>query len=592
MSQIIILVVIGIGWVIFKIFEGVSSTGSAISENSKLQAERSKKFGNRNIDLNKTLFDRNIDVIEKFADTIEPDGYRSYYLENLVRDCLNEICLAENTNSLKPGYDYLSTWKSRASEEWKQLAAQIEKYFAEKKRQLKELQEKISTSNNRLKKAVSLNVDPLTYRKVDKRPSDGGLYLEDIQTVLTPNAQTWSEKEDLLIQGKFRTEKFPSFDSEPGNPAVAKLNAEIDKFNEELEKQQSIHEDNAQFFKNIFDGFDLGAVKEVLNRIDYIINDIELPNSFPKIWDADYDPEQGIAIVEISLPDIVHNEVLKTVQLKSKTSEKPLSQKEKREYLPKVHPAVILRVGFELLRNDGPETIKLLVLNGWVEYDDPATGSRTKTYTASLTITHDQAVGLNLSKLDSLAAFLNLKGKTAGALIDIIPVTPTLSLNKKDKRFIATKEVLNKLGNETNLASMDWQDFESLIAELFQKEFAEKGAEVKVTQASRDRGVDAVVFDPDPIKGGKFIIQAKRYTNTVDVSAVRDLCAVVKKEGASRGILVTTSSYGADAYTFAQNEPITLLNGSELLGLLEKHGYKFKINLVEARKLLKETSVL
>jgi restriction system protein len=163
-----------------------------------------------------------------------------------------------------------------------------------------------------------------------------------------------------------------------------------------------------------------------------------------------------------------------------------------------------------------------------------------------------------------------------------------MSLDKKDRRFIATADVLNKLGTETNLASMDWQDFESLIAELFEKEFSNAGAEVKVTQASRDRGVDAVIFDPDPIRGGKIIVQAKRYANTVDVSAVRDLCAVVKKEGAIKGILVTTSTYGGDAYKFANNEPVTLLNGAELLGLLKKHGYTFRINLDEAKKLLRD----
>jgi restriction system protein len=38
---------------------------------------------------------------------------------------------------------------------------------------------------------------------------------------------------------------------------------------------------------------------------------------------------------------------------------------------------------------------------------------------------------------------------------------------------------------------MDWQDFEHLIRELFEKEFSGRGAEVKITQASRDRGVDA-----------------------------------------------------------------------------------------------------
>ena len=52
--------------------------------------------------------------------------------------------------------------------------------------------------------------------------------------------------------------------------------------------------------------------------------------------------------------------------------------------------------------------------------------------------------------------------------------------------------------------------------------------------------MDAIAFDPDPIRGGKYVIQAKRYTRTVDVSAVRDLYGTVMHEGADRGILVTT----------------------------------------------------
>jgi hypothetical protein len=49
------------------------------------------------------------------------------------------------------------------------------------------------------------------------------------------------------------------------------------------------------------------------------------------------------------------------------------------------------------------------------------------------------------------------------------------------------------------------------------------GLDTKLTQASRDGGVDCVAYDPRPILGGKVIIQAKRYKNTVGVSAVRDL---------------------------------------------------------------------
>ena len=100
--------------------------------------------------------------------------------------------------------------------------------------------------------------------------------------------------------------------------------------------------------------------------------------------------------------------------------------------------------------------------------------------------------------------------------------------------------------------------------------------------------MDAIAFDPDPIRGGKIVIQAKRYTNVVGVSAVRDLFGTVMNEGATKGILVTTADYGSDAYEFAKGKPLTLLNGSNLLNLLEKHGHKAKIDLKEAKLLIEE----
>ena len=57
-------------------------------------------------------------------------------------------------------------------------------------------------------------------------------------------------------------------------------------------------------------------------------------------------------------------------------------------------------------------------------------------------------------------------------------------------------------------------------------------------------------------------------------------------EGANKGILVTTSDYGPDAYQFAKGKPISLLNGANLLYLLEKHGRRAKIDIAEARRLL------
>ena len=56
----------------------------------------------------------------------------------------------------------------------------------------------------------------------------------------------------------------------------------------------------------------------------------------------------------------------------------------------------------------------------------------------------------------------------------------------------------------------------------------------------------------------------------------RDLYGTVMNEGATKGIFVTTSDYGPDAYDFASDKPLTLMNGANLLHLLEKHGHKAK----------------
>ena len=135
---------------------------------------------------------------------------------------------------------------------------------------------------------------------------------------------------------------------------------------------------------------------------------------------------------------------------------------------------------------------------------------------------------------------------------------------------------------------MDWEDFEHLVAQLMALQFSREGTDINVTQASRDKGVDAIIFDPDPFVGGKYVVQAKRYTNTVDVSAVRDLYGTVLNEGANRGILITTSSYGSEAYEFAKDKPISLVDGPNLLNLFREHGKKYRIDIAEAKQILKD----
>ncbi|WP_210211205.1 restriction endonuclease [Brucella anthropi] len=196
-------------------------------------------------------------------------------------------------------------------------------------------------------------------------------------------------------------------------------------------------------------------------------------------------------------------------------------------------------------------------------------------------------MSIDLNRIEPKACFKSLKGVSAASLSSLAAIPPVIEMSKEDRRFVDGRATIDALDNATNLAAMDWGDFEHLVRELFEKEFASRGGEVKVTQSSSDGGVDAVAFDPDPITGGKIVIQAKRYTRTVGVSAVRDLFGTMQHEGASRGVLITTADYGPDAYKFSSGKPITLFTGSNLLHLLEKHGYNAKIDLREARETLR-----
>ena len=244
-----------------------------------------------------------------------------------------------------------------------------------------------------------------------------------------------------------------------------------------------------------------------------------------------------------------------------------------------------LAIPYAFFACDSECAVKAIVVNGWVTYTNRASGNKTTACIVSLHCEANELSKINMREVDAKSCFRSLKGVASPQINSLTPVRPIITIDRSDKRFVNSEDVIEGMSEGTNLAAIGWEEFEHLIRELFEKEFSVGGGEVKVTQASRDGGVDAIAFDPDPIRGGKIVIQAKRYTNTVDVSAVRDLYGTVMSEGATKGIIVTTSGFGPDAHRFAKGKPLTLLDGNNLLYLLAKHGTVARIDLAEAKKL-------
>lgn len=330
-----------------------------------------------------------------------------------------------------------------------------------------------------------------------------------------------------------------------------------------------------------------GEESGILEHASLVLDSSDYGDLFQPDYDLDWIEANQTLIVEYRLPTLDAVPRLKTARLVASTGEIKetfVSEKHQAEIYDSACYQICLRTIHELYEADEPAHIKAIVFNGIVQFVDRSTGKEVTATILSLSAERGAFLEIDLARVDAKACFKSFKGVAAASLASMAAVPPVLQLNKADRRFVESREVNLDEDGGTNLASMPWEEFEQLIRQVFGQVFSARGGEVKVTQASRDGGVDAVAFDPDPIGGGKIVIQAKRYTRTVGVSAVRDLYGTVMNEGANKGILVTTADYGPDAYAFAAGKPLTLLSGANLLHLLGQHGVRARIDLVEARQ--------
>jgi restriction system protein len=329
----------------------------------------------------------------------------------------------------------------------------------------------------------------------------------------------------------------------------------------------------------------------VVEYCDLVLSKSEYPSVFPKEWKLEYIDETSILVVEYELPtpDVIPRlKEAKYVKAKDLIAETLLPEAKINEIYDDLLYQIALRTIHEIFESDGVCAVKMVVFNGFVSAIDVSTGNVVRTCVLSVQALKEEFMAINLANVIPRECFKKLKGVGSSKLHGMAPVAPILQIERSDDRIVEAYSVIDGVDSSVNLAAMDWEDFEHLIREVFAAEFSWQGGEVHVTKASRDGGVDAIAFDPDPIRGGKIVIQAKRYVGAVDVSAVRDLYGTVLNEGAIKGILVTTSNYGPDSYKFAKDKPISLLNGSNLLHLLEKHGRRARIDLRDAKQQLAE----
>lgn len=311
--------------------------------------------------------------------------------------------------------------------------------------------------------------------------------------------------------------------------------------------------------------------------IESVLTGMPLPDLIEPKAKVAYMPDSRQLVVEYELPSVgivPTAKLYRFVKSRETVTEtvRPLSQV-KALYASAIAQLTLLCLAGTLAA-DIEQHIDVLVFNGVVDTIDPRTGKPTRPCLITVRTTRDSFTEINLAQVDPAACLKHLNAGVSKSPVELSPVRPVLGFSMVDPRFIAETDTLGGLDDRPNLMELTPQQFESLIQNLFEK----IGLDTRQTRPSRDGGVDCVAYNTDPILGGKVVIQAKRYKHTVGVSAVRDLYGTLQNEGASKGILVTTSQYGKASYDFATGKPIELFDGANLLYLLENHaGIKARI---------------
>jgi restriction system protein len=335
------------------------------------------------------------------------------------------------------------------------------------------------------------------------------------------------------------------------------------------ERQHVVDQHNAELDE--FEALFLAAEpKAVVEYFDMVLGNSVYPDDFPQHFRLAYVPESKQLVVEYDLPPVAVVPAIKEYRYLKTRDEKTTTArpaKEIKDLYASVVAQVTLRTVHELFEADRNGLLETIVFNGVVHTVDPGTGASVSPCLVTLRTTRNVFDELDLARVQPLACLAHLNASVSKRPDELAPVRPVLEFDMVDKRFIEETDVLSELDRRPNLLDLTPIEFEGLIQNLF----AKMGLDTKQTRASRDGGVDCVAFDPRPIFGGKVVIQAKRYRGTVDVSSVRDLFGTLQNEGASKGILVTTSGYGPASYEFASGKPLELIDGSNLLYLLAEH---------------------
>jgi restriction system protein len=337
--------------------------------------------------------------------------------------------------------------------------------------------------------------------------------------------------------------------------------------------QQSISEVQKQHLRMDELAADARTGKQyaVEDYVRHVLETSVYPRGFSVKFKLRYLPSRKDLLMECQLPvarDIIPAEVSwKYVKTRDAIDPKLVTTAEVSRIYESVLAQMTLRTLYKIFTVDAFKYIETIFFNGFVNDDDPTTGRPIQPRLVSLRADRDEFLDRDFSRLNPVKAVQSLRANFSPAPTELVPIPAVVEFDVNDPRFIEEQDIVSALKEDTNLVDLTSEAFEHLVTNLFNA----MGFEAYSTQRSKDGGVDCIAYYKKHVVGGKYVIQAKRWTNTVQVDAVRDLFGAMDHERANKGILITTSKFAPACHKFADGKPLQLIDGSNLLALIQEY---------------------
>jgi len=158
---------------------------------------------------------------------------------------------------------------------------------------------------------------------------------------------------------------------------------------------------------------------------------------------------------------------------------------------------------------------------------------------------------------------VRLLGSLFGKLIETI--TSKKKRTEEQHRYYRAEQERRRVEQErryraiSDLQKLSPTEFEKYIAFVFQEMGYQ--AELRGSTNASDQGVDI-----EARRDGEYVvIQCKKYSKTISQPMIRDFVGTVFKEGADKGVFVTTSAFSEPAKEFARGTHVELVGPTQVI---------------------------